>query len=178
MRSLVISTFALAIALAPASVFAQQTQPPPTQPPAGQPPAGGQPPAAAQPATPSAPKLTFTSSAGLLLVQVKTDQTAVFEELMAKLKAGLAKSDKPELKQQAAAWKVYKSSEGMGGNALYIVLVDPAVPNAEYQFYELLNSTLTDAEKRDPATADMFKRYAASVASLNRLNLAPVGGGQ
>lgn len=174
MRALVISTFALAVALAPASVFAQT--PPAQQPPAGaQPPAGGaQPPAAQPPAAPAAPKLAFTSTAGLLLVQVKLDQTAAFEELMTKLKTGIAKSDKPELKQQVGAWKVYKASEPMQGNALYVVVVDPAVPNAEYQFYEVLNKTLTEAEQRDPQTAEMFKKYAAAIATLNKLNLTPV----
>jgi hypothetical protein len=184
MRALVISTFALAIALAPASVFAQTppaqqppagTQPPAggAQPPAGQPPAG-QPPAGQPPAAPSAPKLAFTSTAGLLLVQVKPDQTAAFEELMTRLKTGIAKSDKPELKAQVGAWKVYKASEPMQGNALYVVVVDPAVPNAEYQFYEVLNKTLTEAEQRDPQTAELFKKYAAAIATLNKLNLTPV----
>ena len=182
MRSLVISTFALAVALAPASVFAQTHQPPAQPPSGGQPPAaqppGAQPPATQPPATPAAPKLTFSTNAGLLLVQVKTDQTAAFEEMMTKLKAGLAKSDKPELKQQASAWKVYKASEPMAGNALYVVVIDPAVPNAEYQFYELLNQTLTEQERRAPETAEMYKRYAAAIATLNKLNLSPVGGGQ
>jgi hypothetical protein len=177
MRALVISTFALAVALAPASAFAQT--PPAQQPPAQQPPAaGGQPPAAQPPATPAAPKLTFTSNAGLLLVQVKPDQTGAFEEMLGKLKGGLAKSDKPELKQQASAWHVYKASEPMAGNALYVVVIDPAVPNAEYQFYELLDKTLTEAERRAPETAEMYKRYAGAISSLNKLNLTPVGGGQ
>jgi hypothetical protein len=187
MRALVISTLALAVALAPASVRAQ-TQQPPAQPspqtPAGaQPPAGGQPPTgtqppAGQPPAASAPKLTFSSNAGLLLVQVKPDQTAAFEEMMAKLKTGLGKSDKPEIKQQAGAWHVYKASEPMQGNALYVIVIDPATPNGEYQFYEVLNSTLTPEEQRAPETAEMYKKYAAAIATLNKLNLSPVGGAQ
>ena len=90
MRSLVTSTFALALALAPVAAFAQ-TSTTAQQPPAGQPPAG-QPPAAAQPAAPAAPKVAFTAPAGLLLVQVKADQTAVFEEMMGKIKSGVGKN--------------------------------------------------------------------------------------
>src|SRR5215471_6276300 len=138
MRSFVTSTFALALALAPAAAIAQTTA---QQPPAGQPPAG-QPPAAAQPAPPAAPKLTFTTPAGLLLVQVKGDQAAVFEEMMAKIKTGLAASDKPDLKQEAAGIKVYKASEGMGGNALYVLVVDPAVSTGEYSFLDALAKTM------------------------------------
>jgi hypothetical protein len=185
MRVLVISTFALAVMLSPAAGFAQAPpaqQPPTAQPPAGQPPTTGQPPTGqqtgAQPATPAAPKLSFPTPAGILLVQVKPDQTATFEEMMSKIKAGIAKSDKPELKQQANAWRVYKSSEGMAGNALYVVVIDPAVPNTEYQFLQVLNNTLTPDEQRAPETQEMYKRYAAAIASLNRLNVSPLGGGQ
>jgi hypothetical protein len=182
MRALVMSTLALAVALAPASVRAQtqppaQQQPPSQQPPAQQPPTGTQPPAAQPPAS-GAPKLGFTTNAGLLLVQVKPDQTAAFEEMMSKLKTGIGKSDKPELKQQAGSWHVYKASEPMQGNALYVIVIDPASPNAEYQFYEVLNKTLTEEQQRAPETAEMYKRYAAAIASLNKLNLSPVGGGQ
>ena len=74
MRSFVNTTFALALALAPAAAFAQTT-PPPAQPPAGQqPPAAAQPPAT--PAAPAALKISFTTGAGMLLVQVKADSTA------------------------------------------------------------------------------------------------------
>ena len=178
MRAFVITTFALAVALAPAAAFAQSqppTQQPPTQPPAtattGQPPATtpAQPPAAA-------PKVSFTTPAGVLLVQVKPDQTAVFEDMFNKLKTGVANT--PDLKAQAGAWKAYRASEPMAGNVLYIVIIDPAVPNAEYQFFEVLQKTLTDEQKRDPATAEMYKKYAAAIASMNKLNVTPVGGGQ
>jgi hypothetical protein len=184
MRASVITTFALALALAPAAAFAQSqppTQQPPSQPPTttGQPPATttGQPPATttAQPPA-AAPKVSFTTPAGVLLVQVKPDQTAVFEEMFSKLKAGVANT--PDLKAQAGAWKAYKASEPMAGNVLYIVIIDPAVPNGEYQFFEVLQKTLTDEQKRDPATAEMYKKYAAAIASMNKLNVTPIGGGQ
>ena len=68
--------------------------------PAQQPPA--QPAAAAQAPAAGPPKLAFTSPAGALLVPIKPDQTAVFEEYAKKLKAGLAASTDPTLKQQAA----------------------------------------------------------------------------
>jgi hypothetical protein len=180
MRAFVITTFALAVALAPAAAFAQSqppTQQPPSQPPTttttGQPPATttAQPPAAA-------PKVSFTTPAGVLLVQVKPDQTAVFEEMFSKLKTGVASSTTADLKAQAGAWKAYRASEPMAGNVLYIVLIDPAVPNAEYQFFEVMQKTLTDEQKRDPATAEMYKKYAGAIASMNKLNVTPVGGGQ
>jgi hypothetical protein len=57
------------VALAPAALFAQT-------------------PAPAAPAA-TEPKLAFSAPAGLLLIQIKPDSTAVFEELLGKLRAGL-----------------------------------------------------------------------------------------
>jgi hypothetical protein len=173
MRSLVTSTFALALALAPAAAFAQTSTA--QQPPAGQPPAG-QPPAAAQPAASTAPKVAFTAPAGLLLVQVKADQTAVFEEMMGKIKSGVANSADPAVKAQAGSWHYYKATEPAGSNVMYVVVIEPAKPDTEYQFLEVLNKTLTDEQKRDPATQDMYKKYAGAIATMNKLNITPGGG--
>jgi arginine repressor len=156
------TTCALLLALAPAPIFAQD--------PAAQPPAQAQPPAA--------PKLAFTTNAGMLLIQIKKDQTAAFEELMAKIKAGGAKTTDEAVKKQLAAFKVYKSSEDMGGNALYVVLVDPATPNVEYELFMILQKVLTPEELRDAAVIEMSKKAAAAFAQgYNKLNLTPLGGG-
>jgi hypothetical protein len=174
MQSFVTRVFTLAVALAPAAAFAQTTSGSAST--TQQPPAG-QPPAAAAPAAPAAPKLSFKTPAGLLLVQVKADQTAVFEEMMAKIKSGVANATDPALKAQAGAWKYYRASEpAAGGNVMYVVLIDPAAPNTEYQFLEVLNKTLTEEERRNPATQDMYKKYAGSIAAMNLLNVTPGGG--
>jgi hypothetical protein len=172
MRSFVTSTFVLALALAPAAAFAQTTTTPPQQPPAGQPPA-----ASAQPAAPTEPKVGFTAPAGLLLVQVKPDQTATFEEMMGKIKNGVGNSTDAAVKEQAGSWHYFKAAEpAPGGNVMYIVLIQPAKAGTEYQFLEVLNKTLTDEQKRDPTTQDMYKRYAGAIAGMNKLNVTPMGG--
>jgi len=179
MRSLVTSTFALALALAPAAAFAQATTTTTQQPPpAGQQPPAGQPPATTTPPASAGPKLGFKTPVGMLFVQVKPDQTAVFEEMMNKIKSGLAASPDATLKAQAASWKYYRASEpGAGGNVMYLVFIDPAAPNTEYQFFEVIQKTLTDEEKRNPATAEMYKKYNAAIAGMNMMNLTPGGGG-
>jgi hypothetical protein len=167
-RPFVTSTFALALALAPAVLFAQAA---PTAPPAGQTPAAAQPPAPA----PAAPKLALTSPTGVLLVPIKTDQTTVFEEFAKKLKDGMAKSQDATLKQQAAGFKIYKSAEPFGPNALYVVVIEPVVPNAEYELFDMLRRTMTPEELRAPEAADMWKRYTAAFASgPSRLSLTPI----
>jgi hypothetical protein len=181
-RPFVILNFALAAALAPALCFAQAApaQPSPQQPATGQP--ATQPPATqgtapAAPATPATPKVAFTTPAGLLLVQIKPDQTAVFEEMMGKLKTGLASTQDATLKQQASGLKVYKATEPFGANALYVVTMEPTVPNSEYELFAMLQKTMTPEQLRAPETAEMWKKYAAAFAAgLSKLSLTPLGG--
>ena len=164
MRAFVITTFALAVALAPATALAQATTS-----------TTAQQPAAAAPA-PEAPKVPFTTPAGMLLVQIKPDQTAVFEEMVGKLRAGLAKVADPTLQKQAAGLKVYKSSEPFGTNALYVVLLDPAVPASEYELFTMLSKTMTPDELRAPEAAPMWAKYqAAFAAGLSKLSLTELG---
>ncbi len=175
-RSLVTSSCALVLALAPATLRAQTS--PAQQPPAQTPPAQQQPAPAQPPEQNAAPKLGFTAPAGLLLVQIKPDQTAAFEEMVGKLKEGLAKSQDATLQKEASGLRFYKASEAMQGNALYVVMVDPTTPNAEYAFLNLLQKTLTAEEQRAPETQALFQKYAAAfTGGINKLNLTPVGGG-
>ena len=171
MRAFVITTFALALALVPAAALAQATT---TQ----QPPAGQTPPAAAaQPPAPTEPKVPFTTPAGILLVQIKPDKNADFEEMVVKLKAGFAKTADESLKKQAAGFKVYKSSEPFGTNTLYVVFLEPTAPNTEYELFNMLLRTMTPEEQRDPAAKAMWDRYAGAFASgLSKLSLTPLGG--
>jgi len=157
----------LMVALAPAALFAQA----PAAPSAAQTPAAAP---AAQP--PAKPKLDFTTEAGLLLVQIKGDQTASFEELVAKLKAGAAKAEDATVKQQLSNLKVYKTAEGAaGGNALYVVLFDPASQNAEYELFALVQKVMTADELRTPETQEFFKKATgAFAAGYNKLSLTPV----
>lgn len=157
-RPLVTTLFALALALPAASLYAQDA-------------------AAQQPAAPTPPKVSFASPAGILLVQIKPDQTAVFEEMIAKLQAGLAKTEDAALKQQAAGFKVYKAAEPFGANALYVVFVEPVTPGGEYDMFAMLQKVMSPEELRAPEMADTWKRFVgAFAASLGKLSLTKVGG--
>src|SRR5262245_32635699 len=174
MRSFGIATFALAVALVPAATFgltaATRERPGGQQRAAGQPHVGEEPPAANEPQ-----KLPVTTPAGILLVQIKPDQTAVFEEMMTRLKAGFAKTTDETLKKQAAGFRVYKSSEPFGPNTLYVVQIDPAVPTTDYDLFKMLQKTMTPEELRSPDTAEMWKKYvAAFAAGLSKLSLTPL----
>ncbi len=123
--------------------------------------------APAQPAAALPTKRVFASDAGMVLNFIKPDKTADFEMVMTKLKEALAKSDKPERKQQAASWKVFKSPDPAGANALYVFVIDPAVKDADYTVSNILAEAFPPAELNT-----IYKQYADSYAQgQNIINL-------
>jgi pyruvate/2-oxoglutarate dehydrogenase complex dihydrolipoamide acyltransferase (E2) component len=146
--------------LSAATAFAQAA-PPPAQPPA-------QPPAGAAQAAPTA--RMFASDAGMVLNFIKPDKTADFEAVIGKLKEALQKSAKPERKQQAASWKVFKSPDpAAGGNVLYVFMIDPSVKGADYT----VSTILSEAFPTEVQT--LYKQYADAYASgQNFVNLSLV----
>ena len=139
-----------------------QTQTPPTQqPPPAQP---------AQQAQAAPTTRVFASDAGLVLNFIKPDKTADFEAVMTKLKEALQKSPKPERKQQAASWKVFKSAEpAQNGNVLYVFVIDPTVKGADYTVSTIL------AEVFPQEVQTLYKQYAEAYASgQNFVNLTLV----
>src|SRR5437762_5238003 len=138
--------------VAASSVHAQQAAPPAQQ-------------AAAAPT-----KRVFASDAGMVLNFIKPDKTMDFEAVMAKLKEALQKSTKPERKQQAASWRVFKSPEpAAGGNVLYVFVIDPAVKGADYTVSNIL------AEAFPAEVQTLYKQYAEAYASgQNFVNLSLV----
>ncbi len=125
-------------------------------------------PAAQAQAAPTA--RVFGSDAGMVLNFIKPDKTADFEAVMVKLKEALQKSAKPERKQQAASWKVFKSPEAaQGGNVLYVFVIDPSVKGADYTVSNIL------AEVFPSEVQALYKQYAEAYASgQNFVNLTLV----
>ena len=112
----------------------------------------------------------FGSDAGMVLNFVKPDKTADFEAIMGKLKEALAKSVKPERKQQAASWKVLKALEpGANASVLYVFVIDPAVKGVDYTVSTILAEAFPDEVQA------LYKQYADAYASgQNFVNLALV----
>jgi len=123
-------------------------------------------PAAAAQAAPTT--RTFASDGGMVLNFIKPDKTADFEAVVAKLKEALQKSAKPERKQQAASWKVFKSPDpAAGGNVLYVFVIDPAIKGADYTVSNIL------AEAFPAEVQALYKQYAEAYASgQNFVNLS------
>jgi hypothetical protein len=125
-----------------------------------------QPAAPAQGAQPVSNARVFPNDAGMVLNFIKPDKTADFEMVMGKLKEALQKSEKPERKQQAAGWKVFKSADKAGENFLYVYVIDPSVKGADYQVSNII------AEAFPTEANDILKKYAESYAQgMNIVNL-------
>jgi hypothetical protein len=133
-------------------------------------PAHAQAPAAQAAAAPT--QRLFPGDGGMILNFIKPDKTADFEEVMAKLKEALMKSPKPERKQQAAGWKIFKSPDpAAGGNVLYVFVIDPSVKDADYTVSNLLVEGLGN----NAETNALYTKYAGAYATgQNIVNLTLV----
>ena len=97
----------------------------------------------------------FASDAGIILNFIKPDKTADFEAVMARLKEALAKSSKPERRQQSTSWKIFRTMEpGANGSVLYVFTIDPAVKGADYT----VSTILAEAFPNDVQA--LYKQYA------------------
>ena len=88
---------------------------------------------------------------------------------MAKLHDALANSDKPERRQQAAGWKLYKAAEpGPNGTVLYVNVLSPALKGADYTISKILDEVFPQEVQQ------LFPLYRDSFAGLARAELSLV----
>jgi hypothetical protein len=97
-------------------------------------------------------KTTFSGDMVLQAFAVNADKTADYEKVVAQLKEALAKSEKPEAKQQLAGWKVMKNATPQpDGSIVYIHVISPVVPDADYSIVNIVYDAF-----KDPAAQKMF----------------------
>jgi hypothetical protein len=143
--------------------------------------------ATAPPQTPAAPQaaapaqadpLKFdTPAARLIVLSVSADCDVAFESALTMAKDAVAKPDaKPERKQQAAHWKVWKSTQANGDVSLFFLL-DSVVPNVSYNPFSILYDA---GLPRDQVDA-LFARVNAGLKGLALFEYKPLidmaGGG-
>ena len=111
---------------------------------------------------------------GKLIVDIATGQVEDAQDdgkdAYRLLHDALANSDKPERKQQAAGWKIYKSTEpGPGGNVFYVAVINPTLKGADYTVAKILYEVFpTEVQAIFPTYRDSF------AAGQNRMNLSLV----
>ena len=111
----------------------------------------------------------FKAPAGLILSEVKPAETAAFETAIARLRDALAASHDPTVQRQAAGWRFFKAEEpGPGGSVLYVSVVDPTVPQADYTVSRFLTAAY-------PGNDALLSDYADAFAGDETLlNLDPI----
>lgn len=130
---------------------AEAQEPAPAEPAAEQP--------AAAPQEPEKPVLPLEGTAVQITILIKPDKTADFESVLAKYKEALGKSEKPVRQQQLQGITVYKSTQpGPNGNSVYFMMVDPVVPNEEYDFTRIINEVFPSEVQ------DLFNLYKEAFA--------------
>ena len=83
---------------------------------------------------------------------VNAGKEADYEKVIATLKDALAKSPKPEAKQQLAGWKVIKNSANQpDGSPLYVHIITPVVKDADYSIRN--SSTRSSKTRRSRPTS-------------------------
>ena len=149
-----------------------QVPPPPQQPAPPPPPSPGAPTAGAL-SSPGPPVATraFTGKAGMIFQSVRSDRVADFEAVIGFLQAAMQKSTDPQVRAQAQGWRIFKAAEPVpNGMVLYVFVMDPAVPGADYGFGRILADAYPDRIQ------EIWKLYQGSLTggSSSLLNLTPV----
>jgi ribosomal protein S17 len=106
----------------------------------------------------------FASDAGIMLKFIKPDKTADFEATVKKVKEALTRSSKPERRQQALSWRVFKAVDrATNGDVVYVFEIDPAVRGADYTVSRILEEAFpTEAQA-------LYRRYADSSSSRQHI---------
>jgi len=107
--------------------------------------------------------LSFDGDTALWTVAIKPDRTADFEQVLAKLRDALARSDNPQRRQQAAGWKVMRMTQPLpDGNVGYVHIINPVVPGADYALMPILYEAYPDDRMR---LYELYRgAFAANVA--------------
>jgi hypothetical protein len=109
---------------------------------------------------------SFSSGAGVLFFYVRPDKVTDFEAVVAKISEVLEAAQDPIRKQQAAAWRMFKSTEAVKESAIYVFSFDPALPGADYDPVKLLADTV-------PAEAQgLYEKLKGAIVRVERMGLA------
>ncbi len=96
-------------------------------------------------------KQMYTGDIVVLAYAVNADKTADYDQVMAKVKDALMKSEKPEAKQQLAGWKVMRAAKPQpDGSILYVHIINP-VKDADYSLTNIVYDVV-----KDPAEQKAF----------------------
>jgi hypothetical protein len=106
---------------------------------------------------PAAVVFAKSATAGLLLVTVKADKVPDYEEVIRVLQEALSKATDERRRALGQGWRVFKADADPKTNAIYIHLIEPVVPLADYRPSLLLDEILAGA------SAEMLAKYRDAI---------------
>lgn len=107
---------------------------------------------------------TIDGDSALWTVAIKPDKTQDFENVMARLREALRKSEKAERQQQASGWKLLKVATPMpDGTIAYVHVIDPVVRGADYTILRILYDEFPDEKQ---ALYELYRGAFAKSLSL------------
>ncbi len=128
------------------------------------------------PAAAAAPDpLKFTHEFVLVYNQVKPDKTTDFEASWATIKAGLVKSEKPELKELGESIKIFKVDAPPGATVNYFFSLTPPSKTQSYDPTKILfESGAFSRDEADVIYGKLKDCYTAQ--GISTIPLVKVGG--
>ena len=126
----------LALLLLEAAVQTPPPAPPLNQTPTNQTPANQTPTnmSAPTPGVPDPTAVTFATEMGILLVAVAPAKAANYDAVIVALQDAFARSQDADVRAIASGWRVFKVvGANAKSNALYVHLLQPAVPRVDYR---------------------------------------------
>jgi hypothetical protein len=114
----------------------------------------------AQAAQQAPQKTLFEGDAVIQAFSVNPDKTADYEKVISQLKESLTKSAKPEAKQQAAGWRVFKNATpNPDGSIVYVHIISPVVKGADYSVLNNIYELVQDPMER----INIYNSYRAAL---------------
>lgn len=118
-------------------------------------------------ASPAVSDYQFGADTGLLVFHVHRERTADFEAVMQRIGDGLKATSNPARREQAVGWRVFRARDA-SETAIYVVVVDPVVRDADYDPVKMLTELA-------PADASaLYERLRAAVSRVERLDLTRI----
>jgi hypothetical protein len=114
---------------------------------------------------PASPDYVFPAGSAILLFYVHREHVADFEAVAARISQALDASTDPVRRQQAASWRMFRSSDSASDAVVYVFLLDPVVAGADYDPVRVLSESLpTEVQP-------LYEQLKTSVIRVERLAL-------
>ena len=123
------------------------------------------------------PTLTFTGNEVIVVNYVNSANTADYERFMRAYGETLAASSDAQRARMGAGFEVYRAAEaGPGNTAVYLQVLDPAVPGGDYQHITVLAEEYAGGPPGNgDEVRELYAGYTSSLApGAYALNLTSV----